>query len=113
MTALVACGEACTHIAFPMTRQAVLDLYFAEARSKLIDLAAFMDRVQRAEGEGDFRWEAFVAGLRELGGDLPANDHARRVLTLLSDPSTEPLAAATIKSAAGAWPGFGQKDRIP
>ena len=32
-----------------MTRDEMLDLYFADARSKLIDLAAFLDRVERAE----------------------------------------------------------------
>jgi hypothetical protein len=88
-----------------MTKQAVLDLYFAEARSKLIDLAAFLDRIERAGGEGDFRLESFRAGLREIAaGDGP--DHARQLLTLLSDPTTEPVPAASIKSAAGAWPGF-------
>ena len=93
-----------------MNKQTMLDLYFAEARSKLIDLAAFLDRVERAKGEGDFRWEAFRAGLREIAGPTePASpaSHARRVLTLLSDPTTEPLAVATTKSAAGAWPHFG------
>ena len=33
-----------------MTRQQVLDLYFMENRAKLIDLAAFLDRVDRATG---------------------------------------------------------------
>ena len=28
-----------------MTRQQILDLYFMDARAKLIDLAAFLDRV--------------------------------------------------------------------
>ena len=89
-----------------MNKQAVLDLYFAEARSKLIDLAAFLDRVDRADGEGDFRLQAFRAGLREIAST--SGDNARRVLTLLSDPTSEPLSAATVKSAAGAWPGFGR-----
>jgi hypothetical protein len=31
-----------------MTRQQVLDLYFMENRAKLIDLAAFLDRLARA-----------------------------------------------------------------
>ena len=91
-----------------MNKQAVLDLYFAEARSKLLDLAAFLDRVERAGGEGDFRLEAFRAGLATIATPPEASaGHARRVLTLLSDPTTEPLPAATTKSAAGAWPGFG------
>ena len=34
-----------------MTKAEILDLYFADARSKLIDLAAFLDRIERADGE--------------------------------------------------------------
>jgi hypothetical protein len=92
-----------------MDKQAVLDLYFIEARSKLIDLAAFLDRVDRAGGEADFRLTALRAGLRELTREgVPAGgaDRARRALTLLSDPTTEPLPAATVKSATGAWAGI-------
>lgn len=86
-----------------MTRQQVLDLYFMDARSKLIDLAAFFDRVERAGGEEDFRMEALRNALREL--EHGNADRARRVLLSLSDPTTEPIAAATTKSACGAWPG--------
>ena len=32
-----------------MTKQQVLDLYFLDARHKLIDVAAFLDRVELAE----------------------------------------------------------------
>ena len=49
-----------------MTRQQVLDLYFMENRAKLIDLGAFLDRVERASGEEDFRMKAFRAALAEL-----------------------------------------------
>ena len=44
----------------------VLDLYFMEARSKLLDLAAFLDRVDRGTGEPDFRLAAFKKALHEL-----------------------------------------------
>jgi hypothetical protein len=84
-----------------MTCQQVLDLYFMEARSKLIDLAAFIDRVERAEGDDDFRMKAFRLALNELSnGDI---HKAKRVLMTLSDPTTEPIAAATIKAACGAF----------
>jgi len=49
-----------------MTRQKVTDLYFMEARAKLVDLAAFLDRVDRAEGQDDFRIKAFRRALLEL-----------------------------------------------
>jgi hypothetical protein len=84
-----------------MTRRQLLDLYFMEARAKLIDLAAFLDRVDRGEGEADFRLAAFQSALSELGS---APDRAKRVLLSLSDPTTEPIPAATTKAACGAWP---------
>ena len=85
-----------------MTRQQILDLYFMDARSKLIDLAAFLDRVDRAGGEPDFRLTAFRQALRELDRNEPRR--AKQVLLTFSDPTTEPIAAATTKAACGAWP---------
>ena len=85
-----------------MTRQQMLDLYFMDARSKLIDLAAFLDRVERARGEPDFRLTAFRQALRELDRNEPRR--AQQVLMAFSDPTIEPIAAATTKAACGAWP---------
>ena len=86
-----------------MTRQQVLDLYFMENRAKLIDLAAFLDRVERAGGEADFRLDAFKQAMRELGGNQP--ERAKKVLLALSDPTAEPIPIAPGKGAVGAWPG--------
>jgi hypothetical protein len=87
-----------------MTRQQVLDLYFMDARSKLIDLAAFLDRVDRAEGDEDFRIKSFRKALDSLGHKN--SERAAQVLLTLSDPTQQPIAAATTKAACGAWPGF-------
>ena len=86
-----------------MTRQQVLDLYFMDARSKLIEVAAFLDRVERGSGESDFRWTAFQQALRELSGNKP--QRAERILLALSDPTVSPIPSATTKAASGAWPG--------
>ncbi|MDB6022777.1 MAG: hypothetical protein JWQ04_2634 [Pedosphaera sp.] len=86
-----------------MTRQQILDLYFIDARFKLIELAAFMDRVDRSEGEEDFRIKAFRQALAELGKGKP--DRAKRVLMSLSDPTRKPIPAATTKAACGAFKG--------
>jgi hypothetical protein len=86
-----------------MTRQQVLDLYFMDARSKLIDIAAFLDRVDRAGGEPDFRLKAFRRALAEL--QKTGATRARDVLNSLSDPTTEPIEKAPGKGAVGAWPG--------
>lgn len=85
-----------------MTRQQVLDLYFMDARCKLIDLAAFLDRVERGSGTDDFRLAAFQAALKEL--EEPGMNRAERVLLAFSDLTTEPIAAATTKAACGANP---------
>jgi hypothetical protein len=84
-----------------MNRAQLLDLYFLEARSKVIDLAAFLDRLERAPGDADFRLAALNRALQELlrtGGS-----RAESVLLSLSDPTHEPIAAATTKAACGAW----------
>lgn len=86
-----------------MNRQQLLDLYFLEARAKLIDIAAFLDRLDRAEGEADFRLAAFKAALAKLGESAP--QRAEQVLLSLSDPTSDPIPAATTKAACGAWRG--------
>jgi len=87
-----------------MDRSRITDLYFAEARSTLIDLAAFLDRIDRSEGADDFRLKSLRAALTELA--QPGNDKAKKVLLLLSDPTKEPVPEAGAKSASGAWSGF-------
>ena len=85
-----------------MTRQQVLDLYFMDARSKLIDLAAFIDRVEVAEGKEDFRMAAFRQALAWL--EQNRLERAKQVLLAFSDLTSEPIAAATTKAACGACP---------
>jgi len=92
-----------------MTRQQLLDLYFLDARGKLIELAAFLDRVERAEGADDFRLQAFRQALAILS--QAGSDRAPDVLLAFSDPTTEPIPVATTKAACGAWPGAA--DRRP
>ena len=86
-----------------MTRQQVLDLYFLDARHKLVELAAFLDRVERAKGRDDFRLRAFRKATSALTGSK--RQRARRVLLTFSDPTSNPIRVAATKSACGAWPG--------
>ena len=88
-----------------MDRRQLLDLYFVDARARLIDIAAFLDRLERAEAAEDFRVEAFRRALKEL--EKPGADRARRVLLALSDPTREPIAKAPGKGACGAYPSDG------
>jgi hypothetical protein len=90
----------------PMTAEAVVDTYFMEHRAKLLDIAAFLDRVDRAApaaAEADFRVAALRACIPLLADGQ--SDRVRRILEALSDHSGEPLAsAAGMKGAAGAPP---------
>lgn len=80
-----------------------VEMGFMDARAKVIDVAAFLDRVQRAGQEDDHRVRELKKVLSELSGDEP--NRAKRVLLGLSDPTDEPIPAAPGKGAAGAWDG--------
>ena len=84
-----------------MTKQQVLDLYFLNARHKLIELAAFLDRVQRANGKEDFRLKAFRNALVKL--TKSEKQKAKNVLLAFSDLTTEPIAKTEGKGAVGAF----------
>lgn len=79
----------------------ILDLYFMDARYKLIDIAAYLDRLDRHDGETDFREAGFHKAMEALlnPGDQP---RAKAVLEALSDHSTEPVEKAEIQFAYGA-----------
>jgi hypothetical protein len=78
-----------------------VDHGFVPARAKLIDVAAFLDRVERYEIADDFR----CAALREAAAVLVDGkpERARRILEKLSDPTTVPEATSSGKAALGAW----------
>ncbi len=81
----------------------LVDLGFMDSRSKLIDLAAFLDRVQRAGQEDDFRVQALKNAIALLSLNEPKR--AQEVLLSFSDPSTAPIEKATMQGAIGAFKG--------
>lgn len=83
-----------------MKRQQVLDLYFLDARHRLIEVAAFLDRVERAEGKDDFRLKAFRKALVALSS--AKKEKVKNALLAFSDLSTEPIMRAHSKGAVGA-----------
>jgi len=90
--------------ACPMNRSEVIDEYFIENRTKLLDLAAFLDRLDRSEadsGEIDYRLEAFRRALDLLTSRAPSR--VREIQMIFSDPTTEPLEKLDQKSARGAY----------
>ncbi len=87
----------------PPTQVNLVDLGFMDSRSKLIDLAAFLDRVQRAGQQDDFRVQALKNAIALLSKNEP--QRAKEVLLSFSDPSMEPIAKATMQGAIGAFKG--------
>lgn len=85
----------------PAARRAVIEGGFVPARAKLIDVAAFLDRVERYGVADDFRCAALRKAAKLLGDGQP--ERARRILEQLSDPTTEPEVKSTGKAALGAW----------
>ena len=86
--------------ALPSNR-AIVDHGFIPVRAKLIDVAAFLDRVERYETADDFRCAALRAAAAVLIDGKP--ERARRILEKLSDPTTDPEPTSAGKAALGAW----------
>lgn len=82
------------------SKKDLLDLQFIEARHKLLDLAAFLDRIDRHAGEDDYRLAAMKNALPILLSDR--SDRAAAILDALSDQSTEPIPQAAFQGAFGA-----------
>lgn len=72
-----------------------------DSRFKLIELAAFLDRVQKAGQDGDYRVQQLKQAIQCLAQNEP--DRAKQVLLTFSDPTTEPIAKAHTQGAAGAY----------
>jgi hypothetical protein len=81
----------------------LVDHGFMDARSKLLDVAAFLDRVDRHGQADEFRVRALRDALPLLASSGPGR--VRAILESLSDPTVEPIPAATTQGATGAWPG--------
>jgi hypothetical protein len=79
-----------------------VDLDFISIRHNLLDLAAFLDRVDTTGHNGDYRVRALKSALPLLHGDGP--DRAKRILEHFSDPTSAPIEKAPSKGASGAAP---------
>jgi hypothetical protein len=89
-----------------LSAKELVDEYFIENRTRVLEIAAFLDRLERADPAypgKDFRMQAFKEALEHL---LNPNDRLDRIQLLLSDPTAEPLDTLDRKSAIGAYSRF-------
>jgi hypothetical protein len=88
----------------PLTATQLVDEYFIENRNRLIEVAAFLDRIDRVDpavAATDFRVRALAEAIGVIGDQDP--DRVRRIQLLMSDPRIEPLPALDRKGAVGAY----------
>ena len=83
-----------------LTKRELLDMQFIDARARLIDLAAFLDRLERHEGADDIRLRYFREALLILQENR--SDRAKAVLEKFSDHTTELSETALFQGASGA-----------
>ena len=88
----------------PKQQRELIDEYFIENRTRLLEIAAYLDRLDRAaesRAGDDFRMRAFQEALAALGAGSPGR--TTRIQMIFSDPTEEPLQALDTKSARGAY----------
>lgn len=83
-----------------LTKKQLLDLQFIEGRARLLDVAAFLDRVDRHEGESDLRMTYYQKALDAMMS--AKSQRARAVLEALSDESDLLPETAPFQGASGA-----------
>ena len=87
----------------PLNPRELVDEYFIENRTRLLEIAAFLDRLDRADASyaaRDFRMKAFTEALGALSRN---GDRLDTIQILFSDPTTAPLEVLDRKSALGAY----------
>lgn len=90
-----------------MSAKEILDIYFIDNRARLLEIASFLDRMERThdseEGKKDFRYRAFSRALEIL---VEMEGHRTKAIQLmLSDQTDEPVETAAGLMAVGAWEG--------
>lgn len=87
----------------PLSPVQLVDEYFIENRNRIIEVAAFLDRLDRANPavRDDYRVRALTDAIGVLASESPTR--VRDIQMLMSDPRTEPLPALDRKGAVGAY----------
>lgn len=89
----------------PLSAREILDLYFIENRARLLELAAFLDRIDRAAGTEDVRTDHRYRALMQAFTLLRDGERCRAkgVQVVFSDRSAAPVDTAEPGPATGAW----------
>ena len=94
----------------PLTTTQIIDEYFIENRTRILELAAFLDRMERSADQAastdDFRIKALCSALQVLASNQVGPGTIGKIdqiQLLFSDPTVNPKSRLDAKSASGAW----------
>lgn len=91
----------------PMPAKETLEKYFLDNRARLLEIASFLDRIDRYENAAsaisDFRYQSFLKALAILIGS--EKERTKKIQILLSDLSEKPVEHVRDFKAYGAWRG--------
>lgn len=75
----------------PKTAEELLDMYFLDARSQMLETAAILDRIERADGGAEAMNDHRLKKLRGVCDILKngRNNRAEQFLMLFSEPQTQ------------------------
>jgi hypothetical protein len=88
----------------PLSPVELVDEYFIENRNRIVEVAAFLDRLDRADSSiaaNDYRVRALTDAIAVLSSS--SSTRVQDIQLLLSDPTTDPRPALDRKGAVGAW----------
>lgn len=88
----------------PLSPVELVDEYFIENRNRIVEVAAFLDRLDRADASiaaSDYRVRALTDAIAVLSS--ASATRVQDIQLLLSDPTTDPRPALDRKGAVGAW----------
>jgi hypothetical protein len=92
-------GNSC-----PMRGEKILDMYFMENRARLLEIASFLDRIDRSADPAsaiyDFRYSSFMQAIESL---FKENNRVKSAQLIFSDMSDEPIESAVGLKTYGAW----------
>jgi len=96
----------------PLTQRQLIDQYFMEHRNQTLEIAAFLDRMDRSvdqDAEDDFRNVALRQSLQELCSGEPGR--VERIQMILSDTTTDLRVERDRQGAYGASSPNGNEER--
>lgn len=94
-----------------MSSKEILEMYFLDNRARLLEIASFLDRIDRYSGtpdvKNDYRYRSFMKALKVVAET--GKERTKNVQLLFSDLSTEPADSVADPRAYGAWEGMSRE----